>query len=131
MLRFVLLRHECPASFAKPSHWDFMLEVEDALQTWELHDLPNLWAIQCGVPARTTSETVCAVRLADHRLTYLDYQGVLSENRGNVYRYDSGTYELLRQGDDFVTVRLQGARLQCDVKVKQYEGSYQLTAKNS
>ena len=43
MPRFVLLHHECPPGYVKPSHWDFMLEFGDVLWTWELRELPAGW----------------------------------------------------------------------------------------
>lgn len=128
MLRFVLLRHFCPASFGRPSHWDLMLEADGALQTWELRALPALWAQQCDMEAITGSDTVSAVRLADHRLAYLDYEGPLTDDRGDVHRCDSGTYELLGQADSFQRIRLHGALLRGDAHLEQRESDYRVTA---
>ena len=50
MPRFVLLRHECPPDWVKPSHWDLMLERGQVLETWQLIDLPASWAQQLGLP---------------------------------------------------------------------------------
>jgi hypothetical protein len=100
MPRFVLLYHDCPPGYARPSHWDLMLESEDGLETWALTQLPRSWQ---GALARTYSvfpncaplsenETVAAEYLAKHRAAYLDYEGPVSGERGSVMRVASGTY---------------------------------------
>ena len=108
MPRFVLLRHECPppskkSKHEKPSHWDFMLESDGVLRTWELRELPAAWA---ALLDQTTGETagetaggasVTATPLPDHRLAYLDYEGPISGGRGSVCCCDRGTYELLQE----------------------------------
>lgn len=85
MPRFVVLRHECPAGYVRPSHWDFMLEAEGVLRTWALPDAPG------------AGEAMTAEALDDHRLEYLDYEGPLSGDRGAVTRWDQGTYEFERE----------------------------------
>ncbi len=114
MPRFVLLRHECPPpskkpKHEKPSHWDFMLESGGVLRTWELRELPAAWAELLG--KTSTSTTVAAVPLPDHRLDYLDYEGPLSGDRGSVRRCDRGTYELLEETPDHLLVQLEGELL--------------------
>ena len=39
------------------------------------------------------SETVDAEALGDHRLAYLEFEGKLSENRGQVWRIADGTFQ--------------------------------------
>lgn len=102
MSRFVLLRHECPPGFEKPSHWDFMLEWQGVLRTWELRELPTAWVNVLGEKtgdASITTEssartTVEAFSLPDHRLAYLDFEGSISQGRGEVACCDRGTYLL-------------------------------------
>ena len=95
-LRFVLLRHECPDEFGKPSHWDFMLEADDVLMTWQLRRLPSSWSAALQQRAVSSPTTAPAIRLADHRLAYLDYEGPLSGKRGSVRCVDRGTYDLVK-----------------------------------
>ncbi|MGI9427580.1 MAG: DNA polymerase ligase N-terminal domain-containing protein [Bythopirellula sp.] len=109
MPRFVLLRHECPADFEKPSHWDFMLEAGGSLRTWEMRQLPSAWARIFGDSSE--EQSVQLVELADHRLAYLDYEGPLSGSRGRVQRCDDGTYELLEETSRRLKVRLVGSLL--------------------
>jgi len=104
MPRFVLLYHECPPSFGKPSHWDLMLERDGALLTWSLPALPSAE----GGEGDSAAEQIAATRLADHRIAYLDYEGPISGNRGIVTRVDGGEYEVLEETEQAICVRLQG-----------------------
>ena len=103
MPRFVILRHESPQGV----HFDFMLEVGDALKTWALPDVP-----QAGV------EMDCKA-LADHRLAYLDYEGPIAGDRGVVTRWDCGTYTIERQDDEEWAVTLAGAQLAGQVTLRR------------
>jgi hypothetical protein len=73
--RFVILRHDDPHL-----HWDFLLEANNVAVTWRLLQQPE------------ASVVVSAVRIAEHRLFYLDYEGPVSGNRGTVARLHSGRY---------------------------------------
>ena len=100
MPRFVLLYHACPPNYERPSHWDLMLEVGDALHTWALQELPHDWraaqratmAIDSSCPPVATGDAVDAQQLGHHRKSYLEYEGPLSGDRGQVHRIDSGNY---------------------------------------
>lgn len=116
MFRFVLLRHQCPSDSDMPSHWDFMLEREEALWTWQLYELPQSWRNALGQIVPDTEEqtagVVLAIRVADHRLAYLDYEGPVSRNRGVVTRCDAGTYHMFGQTLEKLEIRLAGNQLQ-------------------
>src|SRR5262245_31491538 len=102
MPRFVLLYHDCPPDFGRPSHWDLMLESGDVLRTWALAEIPR---------SSATCHSIDAEQLADHRLTYLEYEGPVSGERGTVRRADSGTLETLIESEDCWKVRLNGKML--------------------
>jgi hypothetical protein len=112
MPRFVLLYHECPPSFGKPSHWDLMLERDGVLLTWSLPTLPAVWGGEVGVGF----EQIGATRLADHRLAYLDYEGPIGGERGSVTRVDGGEYDVVSEADGVLRVRLRGTR--CDEAIE-------------
>ena len=114
MPRFVLLRHECPPSLGKPSHWDLMLEREGRLLTWSLAALPAAW----GVDGAAGEEALAATRLLDHRIAYLDYEGPISGDRGAVTRVDRGEYEAVEETDCEIRVRLRGERGEAVVVLK-------------
>jgi hypothetical protein len=100
MPRFVLLYHDCPPSFGRTSHWDFMLESGDVLRTWALECLPRDWqaaharttAANPNCPLLSAENTVAATQLGDHRRDYLEKEGPLSGDRGTVMRVAAGTY---------------------------------------
>ncbi|MHC4878253.1 MAG: DNA polymerase ligase N-terminal domain-containing protein [Planctomycetota bacterium] len=98
MPRFVLLEHDHPVL-----HWDLMLEWGDALKTWRLDRIPQ------------EPGSIDAVPLPDHRRVYLDYEGPVSGNRGNVQRIDSGTFKLIESsavtGNAPLTFQLAGQHL--------------------
>ncbi len=104
MSRFVLLEHDHPYL-----HWDLMLQEEDVLWTWRL-DAP---------PA---SEPVRAVRVPDHRLPYLDYEGQVSGNRGTVRRLDRGELIWRRLEEGLVKVILKGERFHGNLQLCRVEG---------
>jgi hypothetical protein len=99
MRRFVLLYHDCPPDYERPSHWDFMLETGDVLRTWALEQLPQEWAApraqtakaDPSCPTLAESSKVAALPLGDHRLGYLEIEGPLSGNRGSVIRVAEGS----------------------------------------
>lgn len=99
MPRYVVLTHRAPPDADRATHWDIMLELGAALRTWALDHPP------------VAGETISALALADHRLAYLDYEGPVSENRGDVSRWDQGEYTLLSESPDRVQVRIEGAKI--------------------
>jgi len=101
--RFVVLEHDYPEL-----HWDFMLEVEGVLRTWKLSAPP-----QAGSRVEATASF-------DHRLLYLDYEGPVSGNRGQVVAWDRGTYEEETGGSaERMVVRLHGQRLRGTATLKR------------
>ncbi len=100
MPRFVVLFHEMPADSERGSHWDWMFEHQGSLGTWAVDELPS-----GGKP-------VAAMRLADHRLAYLTYEGLLQGGRGSVRREDEGEYRVLEVTDQRWRLELAGARWQ-------------------
>jgi hypothetical protein len=116
MPRFVLLYHDCPPGYERPSHWDLMLEAGDSLETWSLFALPRGWAAGHtatksrfpNCPPLAKSDAVAAEPLAAHRLAYLEYEGPVREGRGEVMRVSFGNFSNLRQSDDERRLDLRG-----------------------
>ena len=94
MPRFVILTHDHPFL-----HWDFMLEQGESLRTWRLSAEPN------------SGGEISAEPLPDHRLEYLDYEGPVSGDRGDVTQWDRGEYELIAESPEKLTVQLHGKKL--------------------
>lgn len=99
MPRFVVLYHEIPSGDERQSHFDLMLECGGVLRTFALPHWPS------------GNEPVTCEPLQDHRLAYLDYEGPISGNRGQVTRHESGEYDLLADAAGEVVVALRGQRL--------------------
>lgn len=97
MPRYVVLYHQTPPHWQRGPHWDLMLEHEGVLWTWAL--------------AADPTQPQLAERLDDHRLAYLDYEGPLSGDRGEVSCWDRGTYEVVTSSDDELTINLFEGRL--------------------
>ena len=97
--RVVILHHLAPSG----EHWDLMIEEAHVLLTWQL----------AAEPISRDACPIDAVRINDHRKTYLDYQGPISSGRGMVTRIDTGRCEILSSDDhtvnlEFATHRLKG-----------------------
>jgi DNA polymerase Ligase (LigD) len=105
MGRYVILRHECPAEYKPGVHWDLMLEAGDALRTWALAVEPAPGIV------------IAANELPDHRLEYLDNEGPISGDRGTVYRWDAGRFELLSESPRELLVQFAGVRLSANASL--------------
>lgn len=95
--RYVILHHkgsEC-------EHWDLMLETGAVLATWQLADQPS----------GAVGESIEARSIGDHRTRYLDYEGPIGGDRGQVTIYDRGTYRCLDRSADRWRLELAGAVL--------------------
>ena len=123
MARFVLLRHEFSPSHPKGSHWDFMLEAGEHLATWTLAELPAAWISSLDTSVAETSDAgVRAVRIHDHRLAYLDYEGPVSNDRGVVSRCDRGDFDVEAWSDDMCRVALRGNKLRGVAELHRVRG---------
>lgn len=105
MPRYVILLHETPPGFPRPTHYDLMLEWGESLRTWAIAEPPF---VGCDLPA---------LLLPDHRLAYLDYEGPVSNDRGVVSRWDAGKYQSIQQSPFDWDVELQGVRLRGHLKL--------------
>jgi len=102
MARFVILRHDVPD---QEYHWDWMFDITGDLLT--TYSFPRRLCEEIEKEnGRVASGTV--KRLSDHRREYLDYEGLVSGNRGSVRKIDSGEFRLL-EPDHF---EIRGPRFQ-------------------
>ena len=113
MPRFVILRHECPTDYVRPSHWDLMVEQGGVLRTWAMQSLPVAGA------------TLEVEALADHRLDYLDYEGPVAGDRGSVQRWDAGTYDVEHEETGRLAIRVAGRQLQGIITLARIEADGQ------
>ncbi len=111
MQQYVILRHDHPEL-----HWDLMLEEGDVLKTWRLPQPPEI-----DPASDETSLDLTAEALPDHRLVYLEYEGPVSGDRGEVSRWDRGTFTLLERSEDQLVALLTGEELAGRITLKKQD----------
>ena len=80
-------------------HWDFMLETDGILRTYRLDKSPHMLA---------DNPAACAVKISDHPMKFLTYQGLVNKGLGEVSIADSGIYKIIRQSDERIELDLTG-----------------------
>ncbi len=118
--RFVLLKHDVPDDFGRPSHWDLLLERGESCWTWAMERLPG------QLSGKDSPLSVEARRLPDHRLHYLDYEGRVGNGRGTVRRVLSGDCRWISVSDAQVHVQLMASTICLDIHV-ELQGEYRWT----
>ena len=79
-------------------HWDLMLEAGDCLQTWRLSKNPD----------EIVNQSAEAVKIFDHPLKFLTYEGPVNKGKGRVKIADAGTYEVMHENDERIELDLLG-----------------------
>ena len=111
MARYVILRHETPPGYPRPTHWDLLLETGPCLRAWAMAEEPQ------------ADREIAAKSLPDHRLAYLDYEGPVSGDRGAVSQWDAGTVQWQQVSDETVEAKLDGHRLCGVVRLTRAAGT--------
>ena len=92
--RFVIQEH----STAEGIHWDLMLEQDKILTTFRLEEAPS----------EVLHHAIRAVKIFDHPLRFLTYEGPVQKGTGHVRLTDSGTYRLTGRDDDTIGLAMEG-----------------------
>jgi len=111
MPRFVILRHTLPAGDRQGTHFDLMLEDDGKLLTWALPELPR------------AGDDLIATQLPDHRIAYLDYEGPISDDRGEVQRVDEGEFVWLQRSDELQRLELDGRTSPLSIELSRVHDS--------
>ncbi len=106
--RFVIQRH---TRQNEAVHWDLMLRVGEVLQTYRL-DVP---------PERISAQPIEAVKIFDHPLRFLSYEGAVNEGKGMVEIADAGTYEVTDTDSQQRTLRFFGRILTGPFSIRHIE----------
>lgn len=107
--RFVIQRH---TRQNEPVHWDLMLQVGAVLETYRL-DVP---------PESISVQPIEAVKIFDHPLRFLSYEGAVNDGKGAVEIADLGTYKVLAGSEGHNEIEFQGEFLRGRFKLVRVEG---------
>ncbi|MBP7053036.1 MAG: hypothetical protein KBE65_18685 [Phycisphaerae bacterium] len=106
--RFVVQEH----TTVEGVHWDLMLEQDGILTTFRLE----------SEPAQAMAHAVRAVKISDHPLRFLTYEGPVQKGTGRVHIVDSGLYSFRDRRDDFWALSMNGGILNGDFSLTRVEG---------
>lgn len=95
MPRFSISHH---AGHGREDHYDFMLEREEALQTWRIQHTSFM-------------TPQAAVQIKDHRKVYLGFEGEVPGKRGRLSLWDTGTFSFDEDRPGRLRVALAGKRV--------------------
>ena len=79
-------------------HWDLMLESGVCLWTWRIDKGPG----------QILQSSAKAIRIFDHPLKFLSYEGTVNNGKGNVHIAEFGTYKINSQSDDVIEINMAG-----------------------
>jgi bifunctional non-homologous end joining protein LigD len=103
--KFVVQRHQ---KGSEPVHWDLMLENGTILETYRLAEPPE----------KLGKEAVEAVKIFDHPLKFLSYQGSVNKGKGRVEIADCGTYRLIKKDENQQQVSFSGKILKGEFRLR-------------
>ncbi len=103
--KFVIQRHErqgepflrC-ATKGRQVHWDLMLEKSGVLETYRVNFPPEEWG----------DNPIEAVKIFDHPLKFLTYEGSVNKGKGKVTIVEAGIYRILSQKENQLKVDFEG-----------------------
>lgn len=106
ILRYVVQEH-----VTDPHHFDLMFERDGVLWTWSAPDIDGI----------LRGEDVTAVRNFDHRMKYLDYEGLI-EGKGYISIVGGGSFAWVNVDDDAIMLSAEDGPLAGDITAARAEG---------
>ncbi len=117
--RFVIQEHRSGGGV----HWDLMLERGSVLETWR---------IGCGPLEMIGATKVSAVKIFDHALKFLSFEGALSGDKGSVQIADKGTYQIKAETRQKIEAEFTGGILKGVFTLSHLQGdSWEFSAKGA
>lgn len=115
--KFVIQKH----TTGPTAHWDLMLEQDESLQTYRLDKSPEQIL---HTPAN-------AVKIPDHPLKFLTYQGPVNQGRARVNIVETGTYQIIHQKHNRIELDMAGRILKGKFTLTTTEDDNCLFSKNN
>jgi bifunctional non-homologous end joining protein LigD len=107
--KFIIHRH-CREN--EPVHFDLMLEAQKTLWTFRIEK----------EPAELLKGTHKALKIFDHDLKFLSYQGSVNKGKGTVSTADAGDFKILDKKENVCLIDFSG---------KILKGEFELCCKNN
>ena len=92
--RFVVQEH----TRGKNIHWDLMFQVGNTLKTYRLDKSPH----------QILHASVNATEILDHQIKFLTYEGPVNQGKGKVCIVENGTYEIINEDPEQISLNLDG-----------------------
>ena len=109
--RICVLHHVVGASLPRTDqdHFDWLIEGTTKLFTWSIDEntMRQTGWLPGTRPIPTDWIQAKAMRIADHRKFYLEHEGPVSQDRGQLTRVEQGRYQLRRWNRDNVELDVQ------------------------
>lgn len=118
-MRFAILHHT--GSALHPDHYDLLIQTAEGADDDDCV-LEAFATVRDEFPEPAAGAPVSLKRLALHRRVYLDYEGALSRERGQVARADGGVCILRERTAAAAVYELQGARLAGKFRLRSQGG---------
>jgi hypothetical protein len=107
--KFVAQKHR---KESEHTHWDLMLESGGILETYRLSLPPEKWG----------KEAIEAVKIFDHPIKFLTYEGPVNKGKGRVDIADTGTYRLISNDEKQKLILFAGNLLKGEYRLCLIEG---------
>jgi DNA ligase D-like protein (predicted 3'-phosphoesterase) len=106
--RFVVQEH----ARGSERHWDLMLEADGVLWTWRVAVAPEeIGDVQLEV-----------VKIFDHPIRFLSYEGAVNNGQGSVRIADKGAWDVMSEDEECLSVLLEGEKLKGIFELRRIEG---------
>lgn len=112
--RYVIQKH---IKQNEPVHWDIMLEKSGILETY-----------RCDLsPVELLNQTGNLVKIFDHEVRFLEYEGPVNKGLGKVCIEDHGFYKIISQEKNSTIINFNGQILKGSFLIAGSDPKFQLS----